>query len=776
MKNKAIYYTISDLAELGAEKIPEEFSLSSNLVYSSPATLSYNSPGAKGFGVKRGGLAIPDSVMLIISPGCCARNTSDLSRLPQYENRFFYLTMDETDIVTGRHLSKIPEAVAEIVKVVEKKPSVVMLCATCADALLGTDFERVSRKAEEYAGVKVRPCYMYALTREGSKPPMTALRESIYSILEKRKRRPDTVNLMGYFAETEKNSELFKILKNAGVKKINQISTCKNIDEFMDMSEANFNIVLNPEAAYAASVLSEKIGIPYIELKRFYSTERNYRQYKAFFKASMLDASADEFYEAQKAKDEAFSQKYKGLKVSIGECANADPFELALSLSELGLKVVEIFALVTADKYPYIKRLSEISPDTKVYCNQNPSMYYYEAEDEVDITIGADASYYRKDARNLPFNEDIQPFGFAATDKLISEIDELMTSESSEGPAEKTMEYEPSYTPFSNGPKGFRSILTPFAPDQSGASAVFFGAGAFNVIVDAGGCAGNVCGFDEPRWLSERGMIFSAGLRDMDAILGRDKELVEKIAKAVKTLEPELISLTMTPVPAITGTDPKALSRLCEKASGIETISAATNGVELYDKGIEKAEIALAERYINNPDKEMRRVLGFTPLDFPERDQESVEKKWLENGGKADLLIVSNAAIAAAKRLKKKCGLSYEIDWPFAEEEAESLEIPEGFDGKKILIVHSQVRANAVRRAIRKRLPNADIITGGFFMMKDELMEENDVRFAEESDFSEYIEKENFSLIIGDSELKRLIKGNIPEWREFRHFAVSGVL
>ena len=35
------------------------------------------------------------------------------------------------------------------------------------DALLGTDMERVCRKAEEAAGLPVKPCYMYALTREG---------------------------------------------------------------------------------------------------------------------------------------------------------------------------------------------------------------------------------------------------------------------------------------------------------------------------------------------------------------------------------------------------------------------------------------------------------------------------------------------------------------------------------------------------------------------------------------------------------------------------------
>ena len=97
--------------------------------------------------------------------------------------------MDETDIVTGRHLKKIPKAVKEICDCCEKKPSVVMICITCVDALLGTDMERVCRKAEEKVDIPVRPCYMYALTREGRKPPMVHVRQSLYSLLEHRRKR-----------------------------------------------------------------------------------------------------------------------------------------------------------------------------------------------------------------------------------------------------------------------------------------------------------------------------------------------------------------------------------------------------------------------------------------------------------------------------------------------------------------------------------------------------------------------------------------------------------
>ena len=63
--------------------------------------------------------------------------------------------------------------------------------------------------------------------------------------------------------------------------------------------------------------------------------------------------------------------------------------------------------------------------------------------------------------------------------------------------------------------KGLRKFLTPFAPDQSGAVSVLYELGGIVVICDAGGCTGNICGFDEPRWHTHRSAIFSAGLREI---------------------------------------------------------------------------------------------------------------------------------------------------------------------------------------------------------------------------------------------------------------------
>ena len=127
-------------------------------------------------------------------------------------------------------------------------------------------------------------------------------------------------------------------------------------------------------------------------------------------------------------------------------------------------------------------------------------------------------------------------------------------------------------------------ILTPFAPDQSGAVSVFYEFGGIIVICDAGGCTGNICGFDEPRWFESKSALFSAGLRDMDAILGRDDRLVEKLADAATKLDAKFAAIIGTPVPAVIGTDYHALKRMTEKKVNLPIMTVDTDGMELYDK------------------------------------------------------------------------------------------------------------------------------------------------------------------------------------------------
>lgn len=427
MKNRPYYITAKDLAAAGREKIPSPLRSSRHLIYSSPATLAFNSPGAEGFGVKRAGLSVPGSIMLIVSPGCCGRNTSLVSRMPEYEHRFFYLNLDEKDVVTGRHLNKIPQAAREVVDSLERRPSAVMICITCVDALLGTDMERICRRVEDACSVPSVPCYMYALTREGTNPPMVHVRQSIYSLLKPSERKKTSANILGFFSPLERDCELFRLLSEAGMTNIREISTCETFDEFMKMSEANFNLLLNPEGRFAARDLSEKNGIPFIELARLYDIERNRRQYAALSKALGTELDVNEFADAAEEAAASFKNVCGDTNFGVGECINADPFELSAALTRAGFNVSEIYGTVTDENFVWVRLLSQISPDTKVFSNLDPSMIYYDgAFSDVGFALGKDARYYHPDIPGIDFNSDTQPFGFSGIRLLFESMKEAI--------------------------------------------------------------------------------------------------------------------------------------------------------------------------------------------------------------------------------------------------------------------------------------------------------------------------------------------------------------
>ena len=824
---KAYFCTAEELEQRGKDNLPKQFQSGEHLIYSSPATLAFNSPGAEGFGVKRAGLAVPGSIMLIVAPGCCGRNTSMISSMKEYNNRFFYLCMDETDIVTGRHLKKIPKAVASICESLEKKPSVVMICITCVDALLGTDMERVCRKAEEKAGLPVRPCYMYALTREGRKPPMVHVRQSLYSLLEPGHKKGNVVNLLGYFSPLVDDCELYTLLQEAGVKTIHEISRCEDFEEYKKMSEANFNLVLHPEARFAAEDFHDRLKIPFIELRRLYQIDKIGSQYQAFGAALGIEFHAEEQKKQAQEAIESFRKVCPDPVFAVGECANADPFELSLALVKYGFKVAEIYGTITGENFIYIRQLKKLSPQTKIFSNMEPTMLYYDsAESGVTLTIGKDACYYHPNTKGIHWNEERQPFGYAGVRRLFEALElavteqaegnvlqkqvEVIGSKSQEAIAEQSQEAlfkekvdkkEDVYV------RGLWKGLTPFAPDQSGAASVFYELGGILVICDAGGCTGNVCGFDEPRWFGERSAIFSAGLRDMDAILGRDDRLVAKLTDAAEKIDANFAAVIGTPVPAVIATDYRALQRMCEKKTNLPILTVDTNGMELYDVGEEKAWLTLFKTFAgkdvasqkeaseeDDSSKKMKiGVLGLTPHDVSDLNiEEKFRKSENENthyicygmragidkvktAGSADKnLVVAPAALETAKYLEKEFGTPYEMGYPFVDEL-----IPElGYESKKILIIHQQVIANAIRQEIRTRSDeqNTEVTVASWFMMKSELSEEGDLSLKEEKDYCKLVQNGNYDIVFADENMRGLVPGFKGTFVNVRHFAVSGKL
>ena len=341
--------------------------------------------------------------------------------------------------------------------------------------------------------------------------------------------------------------------------------------------------------------------------------------------------------------------------------------------------------------------------------------------------------------------------------------------------------------------RGLRKYLTPFAPDQSGAVSVLYELGGILVICDAGGCVGNVCGFDEPRWFESKSALFSAGLRDMDAILGRDDRLVAKLADAVTKLDAKFAAIIGTPVPAVIGTDYHALKRMTEKKVDLPILTVDTDGMELYDKGEEKAWKELFLVFAGEKEDVILGrigILGMTPQDISDlRAADRIRERFAAEGktavcfgmgnGLDDVksvsnveknIVVSPAALECARYLEKTFGTPYEVGYPLVEELVPDME----YAGKKILIVQQQVMAGSIREELQKRGADGEITVASWFSMEKDLLEEGDVPLKDEEDYMDLVEKGRYDVIFADPCMKRMAKTFSGVFVDAVHFAVSG--
>ena len=324
---------------------------------------------------------------------------------------------------------------------------------------------------------------------------------------------------------------------------------------------------------------------------------------------------------------------------------------------------------------------------------------------------------------------------------------------------------------------------------------VFYEFDGIIVICDAGGCTGNICGFDEPRWFESKSALFSAGLRDMDAILGRDDRLVAKLADAATKLDAKFAAIIGTPVPAVIGTDYHALKRMTEKKVDLPIMTVDTDGMELYDKGEEKAWLELF--YVFAGEKEdvipgRVGILGMTPQDISDlHAADRIRKRFAEEGktavcyGMGDGLgavkkasnverhiVVSPAALEAAKYLERTYGTPYEVGYPLVDE----LIFDMDYHGKKVLIVHQQVIGSAIREEILKKAPDAQITVASWFMVKPELRKDGDLHLRDEEDYIQLVKSGDFDVIYADRCMGRMTPEFSGTFVDAVHFAVSGRL
>lgn len=351
--------------------------------------------------------------------------------------------------------------------------------------------------------------------------------------------------------------------------------------------------------------------------------------------------------------------------------------------------------------------------------------------------------------------------------------------------------------------------LPPYSPDYSGCASALFELGGMIVLHDASGCTGNYLGYDEPRWMGSKSFVFCSGLRHMDAILGNDNLLIDRIVKAAESLKPKFIALLGSPVPMVIGADYEGIMHEVEERTGIPSFGFDTKGLAYYGKGISMAVISLIKKFCQKetvPETERSGInlIGVTPLDFGNKGCEkdfiaffegegitvncsfsaghSIEA--IQNSVKSKLnVVVSQSGIEVAKFMEKKYGIPYITGTPVGDggiilskvksflekgiHEDEGGREKSSSAAKKVLVAGDQIISRSICQAASKIHTDLEFIAGTIFDFSEEESRAGDIFIRDETEFRKIVNSGEFAGIVADPLVEELLTESAKEGTKF---------
>jgi nitrogenase molybdenum-iron protein alpha/beta subunit len=310
--------------------------------------------------------------------------------------------------------------------------------------------------------------------------------------------------------------------------------------------------------------------------------------------------------------------------------------------------------------------------------------------------------------------------------------------------------------------------LPPLSPDYSGISSVLHDLGALTVLHDASGCTGTYTGYDEPRWFGSKSPVFCSGMREMDAILGADEKLLQKMEDAQKESRPPFAAVVGSPVPTLIGFDFQGFAAMAQKHLGIPVLGFPAAGINYYDLGQRDAYLVLAERFLNPaPVKNDQKVnlLGASALDGFDDDALRELFRFLngagllpgavwgthsgldeiaESGGAGANWALTAAALPLARYLRERFGTPFIAGLPIGEKNSRKIlsflknqEHPAGTSARETssaetLLIGEALFCDSLRGFLEEKTGTVKI--GTFFICGKELLREGDLLFSSEDD------------------------------------------
>ncbi|WP_170253903.1 nitrogenase component 1 [Acetobacterium paludosum] len=338
-------------------------------------SLQYYNPSASLVEEKAKTL-IPESHELHVGPSACARRLSIGAYRRHDEDHITNLYITEEDIVSGSYEDIIPDAIEELLELLEKRPRVIILYVTCIDDLLGTDHEALLMLLKQrFSNIKFITCHIDPIAIDRSIKPGMKMQEQFYSVLDKSDCREKSINLIGNKLQLSNKSEFRNIINSVGWE-LKEMNSCKTFDEFNDMGKSSLNLVVAPFAKLAAESMKRDLDIPFLMTFSSYDLDTIEENYKKIFKAIEIEMPVLSDYRNRTVKKiKQTVEHLKNMPLVIDSSVIGRSIPLARALDKYGFNVKLVFdGTILFSDVEDLEWLKENRPDIKIADGRNFNM------------------------------------------------------------------------------------------------------------------------------------------------------------------------------------------------------------------------------------------------------------------------------------------------------------------------------------------------------------------------------------------------------------------
>jgi len=227
------------------------------------------------FGVALTALLVEDMKVLVVGTEECTYYTKMFAigreKAGEATDNILSLVIEQDEVVFGA-TDALREALIRIDR--EYKPKAILVVTTCIPEITGEDYNAVIQSMQPIINAKLMCVKTEHFRCSNHLPGIERTLEAFADVMEVRRVKHNTVNILEHRHKGIEKTELFSILKGENVEINLSIPSKCTVELLKEAASAQLNIVTDPSALSLAEKMKERFGTDYVYLGKHGSLRR----------------------------------------------------------------------------------------------------------------------------------------------------------------------------------------------------------------------------------------------------------------------------------------------------------------------------------------------------------------------------------------------------------------------------------------------------------------------------------------------------------------------